>query len=460
MTESRMTRCGLLSVGLCAAWLFAATNQASAADKLELAESATDGRSFKVTIGMDLDGQLQAAVADTKAIAMKLTGKAQLSFHERRLSSSGRDAADFRALRVYEVAEFHSQVAERVSDTRLRPNFRQIVAEGQTDGVRLYSNFGPLTYEELELLQPPIDSLTAVALLPADRVEVGEEWEAPLWALQFLTAVEAVEKGSLKCTLESAEDDVAKVKFAGEIKGGILGATSEIKLSGHYLFDLKQHCLTHIELTQSETRSVGAVSPGLKVTAKATLDRVPGDHPGLNQLATDAVPREPKAESLLLAMEAGDWGLKLYHDRLWHLFHQGSTVAVLRLMDKGSLIAQCNVSPIGPAPAGKHIGEKQFQDDVQKAIGDEFKSIEKAEIIPTEDKRFVYRVIASGEANQKTSKGVNKVPVNWIYYLIADADGRQVVLVFTVENTLVERFDNRDINLALGIDFQPKVVKK
>ncbi len=430
-----------------------------AADKLELAESATEQRSFKVTVRMDIEGQLQAAVADTKAVAMKLTGNAQLSYHERRLSSLGRDAADFRGLRTYDQAEFHSQVADRVSETKLRPSFRQIVAEGQTDGIRLYSNFGPLTYEELELLRPPVDSLTALALLPADRVEVGEKWDAPMWALQFLTAVEAVDKGELKCTLESAADDVAKVTFAGDIKGGILGASSVIKLSGHYLYDLKQHCLTHLELTQSETRSVGAVSPGLKVTAKAVLERTPSEHPALNELAIEAVPREPKPESMLLAMEARDWGIKLYHDRVWHLFHQGTTVAVLRLMDKGSLVAQCNVSPIGPAPAGKHIGEQQFQEDVQKAIGAEFQKIEKAEIIPTQDKRFVFRVIASGEANQKTSKGVNKVPVNWIYYLIADADGRQMVLVFTVENTLIERFQNRDINLALGIDFEPKTAK-
>ena len=459
MTESRMNRSVLISACWCATWLCGAVTNGMAADKLELAESATETRSFKVTIQMDLDGQVQAAVGEAKAVAMKLTGRAQLSFHERRLSSLGRDAADLRGLRIYEQAEFHSQIADRVSETKLRPDFRQIVAEGQTDGVRLYSNSGPLTYEELELLRPPVDSLTALALLPADRVEVGETWVAPLWALQFLTAVEAVEKGELKCKLESAENEVAKVSFAGQIKGGILGVSSEIKVAGHFLFDLKQHCLTRFELTQNETRSVGAVTPGLKVTAKAILERTPSDHSGLNELAAEAVPREPKPELLLLAMDARDWGVKLYHDRLWHLFHQGTTVAVLRLMDKGSLVAQCNVSPIGPAPAGKHIGEQQFQEDVQKAIGTEFKKIEKAEIIPTQDKRFVFRVIASGAASQKTSKGVNQVPVNWIYYLIADADGRQMVLVFTVENTLVERFQNRDINLALGIDFQPKAGK-
>lgn len=447
----------LISAGF---WYLAATSSAVAADKFELAESSSDSRPFRVAISMDLDGQVQAAIADTKSVAMKLTGNAQLTFHERRLSSLGRDAADFRSVRHYEQAQFHSQVADRVTDTKLRPELRQIVAEGQPDGERMYSPQGMLTYDELELIRPPVNSLTAIALLPADRVEVGEKWETPRWAFQFLTAMEAVEKSALTCTLESVNDDVAKVTFTGEIKGGFLGATSEIKVSGHYLYDLKEHYLRHLELAQTETRTVGAVTPGLKVTAKAVLDRKPDPSEVLTDELVAAVPREPEPSSLLLALEAPEWGVKVYHDRLWHLFHQGSTVAVLRMMDKGSLIAQCNITPIGPAPAGKHIGEQQFQGDLQKAIGPDFQKIEKAEIIPTQDQRFVFRVIASGEASQKTSKGINKIPVNWIYYLIANADGRQMVLVFTVENTLVERLQNRDINLALGIDFVPKAPAK
>lgn len=436
-------------------YLFTAATSV-AADKFELAESSSDSRPFQVAIRMELDGLVQAVVGDTKSIAMKLTGSARLKFDERRLSSLGRDSADFRSLRQYEIAEFHSQVAERKSDTKLRPELRRLIAEGQPDGLRLYSTQGQLTYDELELVRPPVDSLTAVSLLPADRVEVGEKWETPRWAFQFLTAMEAVEKNSLKCTLESVTDDVAKVTFTGEIKGGFLGASSEIKLSGHYLFDLKEHYLKHLELEQTETRSVGAVTPGLKVTAKATLDRTLGTSDTLTDEIIAAVPREPAPENLLLAMESPEWAIKVYHDRLWHLFHQGSTVAVLRLMDKGSLIAQCNITPIGPAPAGKHISEQQFQEDLQKAIGTDFQKIEKAEVIPTQDQRYVFRVIASGAASQKTSKEVKKIPVNWIYYLIAHADGRQMVLVFTVENTLVERLQNRDVNLALGIDFVPK----
>jgi len=432
-------------------------NHGFAAEKLELAESANENRPFRITMHMEIDGHVQTAVGDAKAIAMKLTGVADLAYHERRLPSLGRDAAGFRGLRFYDQAKMSNQIADRRTESTLRDQMRHIVADGQTDGLRLYCPNGPLTYEEIELLRPPIDSLAAVALLPIDRVEVGEKWQTPRWAFQFLTALEAVEKGTLECTLVSVENDIAKVKLIGEIAGGILGAASQIKTEGHYLFSLKEQCLIEIELEQTENRAVGAASPGLQVTAKATLKRRPiSELAALSDAMIAAVPREPEPGVLLLLLDSAEWGAKIYHDRHWNLFHQSSTVSVLRFMEQGSLVAQCNVSPIGAAPAGKHVSERQFQQDVQKAIGAEFRQIDKAEVIPTQDKRYVLRVACSGETKQKTAKGIQTTPVVWIYYLVAHPDGRQIVLVFTVEASLMERFKDRDINLALGVDFQPK----
>lgn len=428
-----------------------------AAEKIELTESATDQRPFRITVHMDLEGQVQTAIGDAKAASMKLAGSANLKFHERRLVSLGRDAAGFRGLRFYDQAELVSEVADRKTEASLRANMRHIVAEGQVEGLRLYSPNGPLTYEEIELLRPPVDSLTALSLLPADRVEVGEKWEVPRWSYQFLTGLEAIEKGNVTCTLLSIDNQLCKVTFTGEVVGGTLGASTQIALQGHFLYDLKERCLTEIELNQTENRAIGAASPGLKVTAKATLKRHPIESlDALNEAMISAVPRVPDRGLLLLLLDSTEWGAKIYHDRQWHLFHQSPTVSVLRFMDKGTLVAQCNVSPIGAAPAGKHISEKQFQQDVQKAIGPEFRQIDKVDVIPTKDQRYILRVASSGEAIQKTSKGVQKIPVSWIYYLVAHPDGRQIVLVFTIEAVLMERFMERDINLALGVDFLPR----
>lgn len=430
---------------------------ACSAEKYELSETANDKRVFSVQVSMQVIGTLQTPLADGKAAALDLKSAAKLGYQERRLASLGKDSTDFRGLRVYSQAEVISQVSDRKTQTQLRPALRQIVVDGQPDGIRPYSLAGPLTYEELELLRAPVDSLTVLSLLPQDRVEIGEKWTAPRWAFQFLTAIEAVEKGELNCRLESVDNEVAKVAFEGDIAGGILGAPSQLKLAGFYLYDLKQQCLTKVEISQGETRGVGSVTPGLKVTAKATLERTPSESTaGFSDEVVDKLPREPDRGAFLLMMQPGDWGIRVYHDRLWHLFHHTGNVGVLRFVERGSLIAQCNISPIGNAPAGKHVSEAQFQKDVQAAIGPSFREIVKAEVVPTKDNRYILRVISAGEANQKTSMGVRKVPVNWIYYLIANSDGRQIVLVFTIEQALRERFDDRDINLAIGVDFIPK----
>ena len=45
------------------------------------------------------------------------------------------------------------------------------------------------------------------------------------------------------------------------------------------------------------------------------------------------------------------------------------------------------------------LKEKQFQLDVQQALGDRLKSITKAEQMEVDDGRFLYRVTAVGESN-------------------------------------------------------------
>src|SRR4051812_46822921 len=115
--------------GYCTLSWFLAAATVFGADKYELAESSDDNRPFRVSVRMELEGQVQAVVSDTKSVAMKLTGNAQLQFEERRLNSPGRDAAGFRSVRNYTQAVFHSQVAERATETKLRPEVRQIVAE-------------------------------------------------------------------------------------------------------------------------------------------------------------------------------------------------------------------------------------------------------------------------------------------------------------------------------------------
>ena len=61
------------------------------------------------------------------------------------------------------------------------------------EGLDLFSPAGPLTYNELELLHVPADSLAVLGLLPDSGVELDETWKAPDWTLPLVTGIEAVE---------------------------------------------------------------------------------------------------------------------------------------------------------------------------------------------------------------------------------------------------------------------------
>ena len=411
----------------------------------ELKEPPTDRRVYGIGSRLDVKGQVETSVGDGKATAHTLHATAAHRYRERRISGVGRDSETLRSLRDYADAEAKIEVGGELTSTRLRESRRRIVALGQRGGVTFYSPTGSLTYRELELLRTPGDSLAAMPLLPPKAVDVGETWSADSWVVQTLTGTDAMVKGELACKLESAAGGVAKVTFQGTLEGATAGASTNLEISGHYLFDLEQGYWKHLEIRQKEKRSVGAVTPGLNVEANIVVDRAPAkDQETLNDGAVAQVPLEP-AESVMLLDFRSPWNVRFSHDRNWHVFHQSERVAILRLLDKGSLIAQCNITPIPSAEPGKRTSEEQFQRDISTALGDKLKKIEKAEQLTTDDDRFLYRVTTSGE--------VNTLPMKWIYYLCADSAGRQVALVFAVEEKLVEQLANRDLGIVNSVEF-------
>jgi hypothetical protein len=319
------------------------------------------------------------------------------------------------------------------------------VATGRREGVSCYSLGGPLRATELDLLRRPGDSLAVLGLLPVTAVETGGEWTVESWAAQTLTGTEAVLQSKLTCRLESVSSNEARVTFTGSVEGATDGAPTKIDLSGSYRYDLKRNFLTHVELTQTEKRTVGAVSPGLDVTAKVTLDRAPVSVPGrLTDSLVAGIPLEPDAALTQLSLDV-PWDVRLRHARDWHVFHVRSQVAVLRLIADGRLIAQCNVTPVASAGPGLHTPADEFQADIRQALGDRLKEIEDAGTVDSAGPHYVYRVVAKGETN-----GIN---MHWVYYLVAARSGRQTSFVFAVESELRNELGDRDVEIVKSLEF-------
>ena len=108
------------------------------------------------------------------------------------------------------------------------------------------------------------------------------------------------------------------------------------------------------------------------------------------------LPLEPNDANRLLMFDTPAWNVRFYHDRRWHLFHQTSDVALLRLLDKGGLIAQCNIKKVPDAAPGKHLSREQFQADIERALGNNFQEFVQAETLRLKEGLFVERVVAVG----------------------------------------------------------------
>lgn len=419
------------------------------AETYEFREPIQDARTFKVDSTIKVEGQLETAIKSGKARSLELNVDGKLLYLERRLPGTGRDAEAFRSLRYYEEATATIDVQGQKTFARGRDMHRMIVAEGQTEGLSLHSPTSPLMPSELELMNSPGDSLPVLALLPQTDVEVGEVWTPDRWVLQSLTGLEAVLKSELTCKLESVEDELAVISFEGSIDGATVGAQTEITIDGKLQFRLDKNFISRLEMKQTEKRSVGSVSPGMKVTASVNWNRTLEPTTGpLTDEKLASIPLETKPESKYLSFEP-PWDVRLLLPRDWYVFHQTGQVAVLRLLDKGSLIAQTNISKIPSVKAGEHTSEEQFQQDIRTSLGDKLIEILKAENLSPEDGRYIHRVTVAGKAND--------VPVRWIYYLCTAPNGRQISFVFTVDEKLVEQLGDRDSDVVLSLEFlEPK----
>lgn len=415
------------------------------AESYEFKEPVQDARTFNVDSTIRVKGQLETAIKTGQARSLKLDVDGKFQYLERRLPGTGRDAEAFRSLRYYEAATATIDVQGQKTYARGSDKHRLIVAEGTLEGLSLHAPNSHLLPSELELLNSPGDSLPVLALLPQSTVDVGEVWTPDRWVLQSLTGLEAVLKSELTCQLDSVEDQLATISFTGSIEGATVGAQTNISVKGKLQFRLNQNYISQLELQQTEKRSVGSVSPGMKVTADVNWTRSIATAPGpLTDEMLASIPLETNPESKYLSFEP-PWDVRLLLPRDWYVFHQTGQVAVLRLLDKGSLVSQANISKIPTVKPGEHTSEEQFQQDIRSSLGDKLVKILKAENLSTDDGRFIHRVTVAGKANE--------IPVQWIYYLCAAPSGRQISFVFTVDEKLINELDNRDMDIVLSLKF-------
>lgn len=389
----------------------------------------------RVEVLFEADGDLKvldSATAKEQVMPMKVLGT--LAYHERPDASSSDTKT--RGWRHYDVAKATITIQGRANHPTLGEDHRLLAVElGEQTAVTC--PLGPLSGEELDLVNLPGNTLVIDQLLPDAPVSPDSTWQEAdaLWA-QVL-GLDAVSSNDVSLKLVELTDDAAKVHLEGLVHGAVDGVATELEIKGKIKFDRQARRITWFALLVKEKHEVGHTVPGLEALARVQIKITPAAAPAeLNDAALAGWADYWQTPLTQLAYRPGHGALGFDYDRRWHVVHEDQYGAVLRFVDRGELIAQCNVTlmPKNETEAGQTLAD--FQSDIQAVLKDKFGQFVEAQELASNSGGRLLRVLASGT--------VAELPIQWNYHLVVDGEGRRAAAVVTVEQALVDRLEGTD----------------
>ena len=407
----------------------------------------------RVVYSMQLEGKL--STPSTSGLSeFPLKAQGNFEFDQRQYPTASDSLLSRRASRRYSLARTTTTVGrDPERPTTLPPQSSLIHLYGKDTQLVQLSPEVRLTRPQVDLLQFACDPLAATGLLPTRQLSgSGESWNVDPWVFAMLTGVDAFITQSVTCTLRQLTPAEALIDFQCTGQGAVAGAATEITLRGTLTFGREAGLIRSLSATMQEKRSASAVNAGLNVNATIEWSQ---------EVATpattlpDEIPATFPEERQLLLTLVTPWRLLLLHNRNWHVFHETADLVILRLLDNGSLIAQCNLAPAAQLSAGKFTSEEEFVADVERRISDRQGQIVSSTVESDVGGWRIHHVQAtsiikppqnaSQPAPQSPSASTNPpAPTNqtifWDYYLCSARSGEQYSLLFSHANDDTARF--------------------
>ncbi len=400
----------------------------------------SDAAPARVKIVFEVEGKLLSQSADRSAEPQEHDLKAVGNFlYEERLV----DSSQQQALRYYLEAAADVVVQAKPDRVKLREARRYMVVEPRRTKATFRSLQGPLTREELELVEVPGGSHLIDRLLPGREVNVGETWTHDDQLMAELLNLDAVTGNDVKSELVAVTGDDAQLALSGKIVGSVGGVMSEIDLRGRYNFDRSRQRITWLALGIGESRSIGLTVPGLRAQARLRMLVEAAPTPHLEPETLEPILTGAPERHELLEYQPESSGFTLVHDRRWYVFRETQNLFVLRFVDEGQLLAQCNLQPLTPLSADVSVSLAQFQQEVRQALGSAAQQIVDAQDSTLPNQLRQLRVAVVGQ--------VANAPIHWVYYQLIDPQNRRMSCVFTMSGEDAGRFGAEDLSLLGGL---------
>lgn len=414
----------------------------SAAETYDLTSAIKPGHSITVRSAVEVKGNLKLNPDGKEVTTVPMLVKADLQYTERFLAIKA--DGTLKAARNYGVAEANIRIKASESKQSLRNERRLFVIQHKGDESTLFSPVGPLTREELELVDVPGSSTVLASILPGKKTAIGDEWKLTNQTVARLLGLEAVSEQVIIAKLTKVEDSLAIFSLEGKVTGAVGGVSSEIDLQAKANFDLKKQAVTWLALEYQEKRAIGHDQPGYDATIRIRTIAEPTS--GIPELSNDALgklPLEAKPEQTLVEFKAEKAGIDLAHDRRWRVMVDRMDSAILRFIDRGDLIAQCNINRLPPLAKDQPLTLSAFQKSVETTLSKNSGQVLEAGQETTKEGGKVLRVCVAGSASE--------IPIQWFYYHLTDAQNRRASVVVTLESKLLERYPALDRELLSGL---------
>jgi hypothetical protein len=436
------------SIAIVAVMLLAAP---ALAQPVNLAEMVVAGDRAKFTLDLDLKGELifAADTKDEKQASLPLRAQARHAFAERVFVVA--DGLACSSARLYAEAAATATVGgDRVARS-LSAERRLVVARRAADGLLCFAPAGPLSREELDLVTEHFNPQCLAGLLPGKVVNVGDTWTIGPTAAETACLFDALIKAQLTGKLTAVKDGIATFAIEGTAEGIENGAKAAVTISATGTFDVNVGRVTELKWTQKDEREQGPVSPASKIEATIVLNREAlAELP--KELADDMLAKVPAGAvpaamtDIRYADPAGRY--TIFHSRDWHVTGQTDTHLVLRLLDRGELVAQATVTAWRKAEPGKHTSADEFKKALDEVPGWKQEKVLAEGEVPAGEGRWLYRVTAEGKADSQ--------PVVQTFYLLAGPRGDQVAVTVTTAPDKVKALGTRDTRFVKAIEFGKK----
>lgn len=363
-----------------------------------------------------------------------------------------RDSLPQAAARHYHEATVKAWVAGNASSHELRPEcFDARLVRRDS----LWQQFSPshtMQPREVDLVRLPINTVVLDQLLPESPVKPDSNWAPSERAVAELFQLEAVHSSTLAARVTKVVDGVATIDCEGTVEGTVNSVPTKLTISGNLQAKLGSQCalVTWVGMSLTETRAISQAEPGFTLTARIKLIRKEEPEAcaevGDEELRQLAASEDDGRWLLEVASVAGRY--KFLADRRWKTIVDTGEEAILRLVDKNNVIAQCNITRLPKLAAGQQLTLAGMQDDIKRSLEKNLDSILEASERTNSAGLRVLRIVAIGQSSD--------VPVRWVYSHVSDDSGRRISLVFTMSGEAAEAFALADEQMTGSFELLPE----